>query len=242
MTFGDVSKGLYRWVRYKRIYLDLQWLHYFLPVCFVCVVGRFSIVGKQRKFFDPVDAGYAPLVVERGVKAFLPRGLVLTFGYTFGVNEAGLRSSSNFTFSSISFILFSRSPNNSSVVTSGALVNPLYWGGNADLNPSLLNWSIWRFAPANKLKLSRQALRASVGFGIAVSSDSARQNLSGMRTSGSMAFVISFWTVWSCRSCPLTVARGPPSFVKKGLVHLFGSNGCITGAKLPIHPQFQFFR
>ena len=125
--------------RYKRFYLDLRWLYDFLPGCFPEVVDRFSIVGKRRKFFDPVDAGYAPLVVERGVKAFPPRGLVLTFGYTFGVNEAGLRLSSNFAFSSNSFILFSRSPNNSSVGTSGALGNPLYWGGNADLNPSLLN-------------------------------------------------------------------------------------------------------
>ena len=85
-----------------------------------------------------LDAGYAPLLVERGVKAFPPRGLVLTFGYTFGVNEAGLRLSSNFPFSSNSFIRFSRSPSNSSVGTSGALVNPLYWG----ISPQLVHLEI----------------------------------------------------------------------------------------------------
>ena len=61
-----------------------------------------------------------------------------------------------------------------------------------------------------------------------------------MQTSGSMAFVISFWTVWSCRSCPLTVAIGPPRLLKRDWFTFLAAMGVLLGqSSLSIH-SFNF--
>ena len=71
--------------------------------------------------------------MEQDVNTLLGGGLTVTF---IGLEvEASWRVSSNFAFSSSSFIRASRLPNKSSVCVSGFVVSALYFEGNAALKP-----------------------------------------------------------------------------------------------------------